>query len=130
MSLKTWKKEFYPCEANSSKAAKDPIGHSLRKWEGLLKKNMRKHEVDAVGLTLGDSSDDALEIDGDSCALCEVFYDEDAEYDDCASCPIVKATGDNCLLAFDAFWHVGDARPMVNLLRKTKKFAEKEKANG
>lgn len=131
MSLKTWKQEFYTCEAKSRKAAKDPIGHSLRKWEGLLKKNVKKHEVYVVGLTLADSSNNSLEIDADSCALCRVFYDDDADVgSECDRCQILKATGSTCLAKFDSFWSKNDPRPMVNLLRKTKKFAEKEKANG
>lgn len=127
MSLKTWKQEFYPCDAISRKAAKDPIAHSLRKWEGLLKKNMRAHDVRMNGAYVGDGNGH-LRIDAYSCALCQSYYN--VRDDECSRCPIFKATGDDCLLVFDAFFSRHDARPMVNLLRKTKKFSEKEMTNG
>ena len=46
MSLKTWKKEFYPISA--SRVRKDAIAaieHSLRKWRGLTKDQMKRHGV-------------------------------------------------------------------------------------
>lgn len=37
MSLKTWKKEFY------KPSKKNPVASSLLKWEGTLKKNLKRH---------------------------------------------------------------------------------------
>ena len=44
MSIESWKAEFYPTPADE--ASKDQaIAHSLRKWEGLRKENLDRHEL-------------------------------------------------------------------------------------
>ncbi len=108
MSISTWKKEFYPTPASRC-SKKNALAHSLRKWEGLLKKNLRKHGVtwdDAWGL---------LNKSGDSCALC-------MRHRACVGCPICVA-GLSCVTVgndglFDKSFDNTDARPMVYALRK------------
>jgi len=44
MSLKTWKEEFYPVEAED--AASNPIEatkHSIQKWKGAMAESLEKH---------------------------------------------------------------------------------------
>ena len=57
MSLLTWMKEFYPTPADSLQAQKAPAAHSLKKWQGLTRDNLRKHKVKV---------DDSSLIDGDN----------------------------------------------------------------
>ena len=50
MSLKTWKKEFYPKEAiDAIKTELMATKHSLRKWRGLTKANLKKHGLVQTG---------------------------------------------------------------------------------
>ena len=42
MSLKTWKKEFYPQSAKRTKQS-EAVEHSLHKWRGILPANLKKH---------------------------------------------------------------------------------------
>lgn len=48
MSIKTWKEEFYPVKPRKSMTTKEAIEHSLRKWEGLRKSNLKKHGLEQV----------------------------------------------------------------------------------
>lgn len=127
MSLESWKAEFYPTKANSIEAMADPIGHSLRKWEGALKKNLRKHCVSfADHYVYKEGEGIPFAFTGWNCALCERFYDEDElNTESCEECPIVELTGDDCL---DAFSQSADIpMPMIRLLRKVKKLNEEKK---
>lgn len=91
MSIETWKKEFYPVSATSRMSKKAAIEHSIKKWEGLLPENLKKHEV--VINQYGDIHDDEInfEICDGSCALCQKYW---AEY--CAKCPLYKKLGFEC----------------------------------
>jgi hypothetical protein len=131
MSLKTWKKEFYPIPAsNSTKTGS--IAHSLQKWIGLLKKNLKKHEVyvDRIGYLI-DSNDesDFLPIDCASCSLCWHYYAKDSSICLCYGCPLYIALGNKkCDLEENApytIWELtDDARPMINALRRALKQQE------
>lgn len=98
MSLKTWKAEFYPVAPKKSMTTKEAIEHSLAKWIGLRKKNLKKH-----GITVGffrdamfdDSSAKGFEINGSTCALCKKFYNHDAE-NECEKCPLFSVLGKAC----------------------------------
>lgn len=46
MSLITWKAKFYPEPANARMSKRDALLHSLRKWEGLTKENLKKHDAE------------------------------------------------------------------------------------
>jgi hypothetical protein len=129
MSLHSWKKEFYPKGAHSAEAKADPIGHSLRKWTGLLPKNLAKHGLKVENLLqlIRDDTDHLFRITGSSCALCAVYF-KTTKNDPCQACPLYKALGN---VACDAphkpyrKWHItGDPRPMIRALRRAQKQAK------
>lgn len=85
MSIKTWKEEFYPRSAASRMSNKAAIEHSIKKWEGLLPENLKKHGV--VLDRCGDIHDDEVkfEISDLSCALCQKYF-----WECCIKCPLYK----------------------------------------
>ena len=128
MSLKTWKKEFYPVEADSPEAqasTRAAIEHSLRKWRGLRPEALLKHEVRLVGLYNAEVVDDCSSqfINGRSCALCIQFDDASGN---CDGCPIFKVSGVACdpaknsdeVSAWEVYVHDADPEPMIAQLEK------------
>ena len=91
MSIKTWKEEFYTVSAASRMSKKAAIEHSIKKWEGLLPENLKKHGV--VLDRCGDIHDDEtkFEICDESCALCQKYVREC-----CIKCPLYKKLGFGC----------------------------------
>jgi hypothetical protein len=83
MSLKTWKEEFYPIPADSSRATKTEISalrHGIRKWKGLTRENLRKHGIKSFNFysIFGNEvfiretgNPERLYIRANSCALCQ-----------------------------------------------------------
>ena len=138
MSIKTWIKEFYSKPAKEV-SKKNALAHSILKWEGLLKKNLKKHGLSksrADGFI--ENSDKNYElpginyfgIDAESCALCEVHW-KDANYGSCGDCPLFKVRGDvSCARPrsdeddspYDEFIEHDDARPMLKWLKRAEKF--------
>lgn len=99
MTVKTWIEEFYP-KSILATTPDEAVQHSLTKWQGLLPKNLRKHNVRVstygyvVGIDLDDQMD-SLVINGDTCALCHHFLNNGRdEVDLCEPCPLYKARGD------------------------------------
>jgi hypothetical protein len=130
MSIATWKKEFYPVPASRIKTKKRALAHSLRKWKGLTKDNLKKHEIIADRILLrqygGLSDRDYFALDAESCALCQL-YDDDL----CVKCPLFAANGGYSCSASTrpsqyAIW-VGDQnpKPMIKLIEKAIKENEK-----
>ena len=96
MSLTTWKKEFYPEDAGKV-SAKDALAHSLRKWEGILPENLKKHDVflDEDHKLRGKKGPPMGYVTGNkTCALCHHHW----HYfiDTCDDCPLT-AVGACCL---------------------------------
>ena len=107
MSLKTWKKEFYNVDASkftNKRQSKNntikAIEHSLKKWQGLTKKNLDKHGLyktlyEIVDREYYENEDNFGNVNGvlgitdDSCALCQIF-NIDSLKDGCKNCPINK----------------------------------------
>lgn len=120
MSLKTWEKEFYPVAASSEELATDidRVEHSIRKWEGALKKNVEKHGLDYGGHRLWPGE---FLFDGETCALCQEHGDEDG----CQTCPTLAVNDSGCSSAYERSWD--DPRPMIRLLRKTLKMLKGKK---
>lgn len=52
MSLKTWKKEFYPTKPSHKWTWLECIEHSLRKWRGATEENCQKHNVEFSGFAV------------------------------------------------------------------------------
>ncbi len=119
MSLKTWKEEFYPVEADSLEAqssARAAIEHSLRKWRGLRPEALLKHKVRLEGpyhkQIFDDCADESQVISGSSCALCQRL---------CYDCPLVKVSGlvcDDEGSAWGVYIHKADPEPMIAQLEK------------
>jgi hypothetical protein len=73
MSLASWKAEFYKVDASEV-----PIGqaldHSLLKWTGVLKKNLKKHNCymdPCISRAITDGLiTNIFVLDGGTCALC------------------------------------------------------------
>jgi len=125
MSIKTWKKEFYPVPA-SRVSKKNALAHSLRKWEGLKKSNLKKHGVKYDKLFFVGIKDDLerLLIDATTCALCHHYLDNR-----CVDCPLYAVIGKSCDdngwreggSPYTDFVDFGKASPMLRLLKKAQK---------
>lgn len=137
MSLKTWKKEFYPKKPSKRMSWIEAVKHSLKKWEGALKKNTKKHDVMYSDYAVDDirASDDFnydyFEFDYESCALCvksKNTFDGDVN---CNKCPLYKANKNVCCSGYGdkGYDKSGkDPRPMIKLLKTTLKKLQKEGA--
>lgn len=133
MSLKTWKAEFYPVAPKKSMTTKEAIEHSLAKWIGLRKKNLKKHEVGIFSNNmLANLSHETgfLEIDASSCALCKKFYAPDSVFVDdevgCPNCPLRNVLGEVCDAdpsesPYCVFIENGNPEPMIKALKKALK---------
>jgi hypothetical protein len=89
MSMKSWKKEFYPIEAKDC-PEKDALQHSLQKWKGLRKENLDKHGVNLdFYAVFVKGKKGSVTIDSDSCALC-VHHRKLSSIGliDCSKCPL------------------------------------------
>jgi hypothetical protein len=129
MSFETWKAEFYPIPADKVKK-KDAIAHSLQKWIGLRKKNIKKHAVLMellwdIPYIFDDSRSifSALSINADSCSLCHVYQENGG---DCLKCPISQERGGiRCdretpkeeLSPYGMFVHNQNPEPMIKILQ-------------
>lgn len=108
MSLQSWKKEFYPVEAEDVAAATDSgdlvlLNHSLQKWIGLRDENMIKHNVyKGCSVTIYDSENYEFEVNSKTCALCHIHYRfVDGEGSACKTCPLFKVRGSRCDILTD-----------------------------
>lgn len=130
MSLETWKQEFYPTPASNPDCS--PAEHSLRKWRGLLPRNLQKHgcriRADGVMDIHHAPGDEGLPLNDDTCALCRQHLDAK-----CKSCPLFKA-GLGCLTDDGPYCDVIDGiKPvsaMVAALRKAVKIEKAESKKG
>lgn len=130
MTLSSWKKEFYRVEADAVPEEK-ALAHSIRKWTGLLKTNLKKHKLARQGYRLTDCNGKTFDVDSETCSLCEHYYDT---MDDCAACPLAVVRGDiPCTRRrfdedespYDAFCYTSDARPMLRWLKRAQKGQKK-----
>jgi len=134
MSLQSWTEEFYPIPIDECKE-EDALGHSLRKWVGFLRKNLKKHKViikeDPLGYVSIYQKDVNLYIPiiyKDTCALCKFYSKNNGQY--CPSCPIVtEVTGTSCNDIWQRMSLGHNPKPMIRLLRKVKKVIEKKGKN-
>ena len=136
MSLKSWKKEFYPKSAKSLRGGDlVRVRHSLQKWRGLTKDNLKRHDVECVGgdVTEYDKEPDPhygrfikadLPIDSESCALCVKYFDKEAASGErCYKCPLVEVRGKPCdrpflNSPFTVWQERSNPQPMIELLEK------------
>lgn len=139
MSFETWKREFYPKDADEvNDNYVDAVEHSLKKWVGLRRENLKRHnmtyaihrwgnlkrDMDYVGIRgrHSDKSERDLNVNGDSCALCLLYEGLDG---DCRACPIQKLLGKRCDEArwgeeshspYRVFRDTGNPEPMITVL--------------
>lgn len=140
MSLTTWKKEFYPKPASSfikldgskKHVQLSAIKHSLKKWQGLTRDNLRKHGLaDRQGWISEVNSNISVvfDIDGGSCALCEVYYQDGSDYSEtCKNCPLFQSLERRCDVEGMPFSKYLDGEGpsfMINALKTTLRKEEK-----
>jgi len=132
VSLKTWKVEFYPVPADQVSKA-DALDHSIRKWEGLTKINLKKHGLIVDGTELsehGNADSESFFVDAESCALCANYQHRTGVGVgwSCGECPLFLLRGGMCCESvgrelsspFDKFDARNDPIPMLNLLKRAK----------
>lgn len=111
MSMESWIAEFYPIAANKVNTPEAALEHSIKKWSGLTKENLQKHELYRVTRHIGDECfDKVFHVGSDTCALCEVHDGE------CRKCIL-----QNCNSEYIAFTMGGDPLKMLALLRSKAK---------
>ncbi len=130
MSLQSWKNEFYPTKASSylDSPWKDAIDHSLKKWEGLTKNSIDKHNLLLSNGVLIDKEDQTnrMHLSFSNCALClksenELYNDPEMDFHSdpiCKKCPIYLISETNCEFQFDTFKERNDPLPMLSLLMR------------
>lgn len=124
MSLQSWIEEFYPIPAKEV-SKENALEHSIKKWEGLRKENLEKHDLMQEDRSILDQeSYEALRIDGNSCALC-VHY---AARTSCIGCPLYhirqdtkcdKSNKDVSAVYFD-FTEDENPEPMIEELKQAR----------
>lgn len=107
MSEASWKKKFYPIDADLVDE-EDAIKHSLVKWYGLRKENLKNHGL----------SEPPIYIDADTCALCHHY---DNGFDSCWKCPLYQFLGRSCASGVNGgeyycYMDYGDPEPMIAAL--------------
>lgn len=127
MSLKTWRAEFYPTAASKC-SKKDAVAHSLRKWQGLTKTNLKKHGLVTDGSAVHDTGLATFYVDDRSCALCSHYYVDYRYVDECEGCPLLAHNGVPCFSQnargknlYYAFLQHKDAKPMIRALKAISK---------
>lgn len=143
MSIESWKREFYPTPAaNATNDDITAIEHSLKKWVGLSKSNLDKHnlrKVESIPRIVSAKNDD--NNDGDSNNGFVIYFDEDEDGNDdlyvtgrscalcqryshgCSHCPLYEASkGINCSdigSPYDEWMETGNIKPMIKALKKS-----------
>lgn len=140
MSLKSWKKEFYPTKPPTSSWLK-ATEHSLRKWEGATKSNLKKHDLFWNGDGVQEKNDTefdfyspSFQFDDYTCALCQradKLIEKIQDRNRCEVCPLVAVQGGvDCTdmdSPFDAFYNTGNPTRMIAALRRLHKKLSKTK---
>jgi len=129
MSLKTWKKEFYPIPADKVSKG-EALDHSIRKWTGLLPRNLEKHGLIRGGggvIFAASNMDFCLSVNASTCALCQHADINGTECTGCILCdarrgiPCDRCTSDEQKSPYYEFSHNGKATPMLRWLRYAKR---------
>ena len=123
MSLKTWKKEFYPISvrACSKKDVRKMLNHTLLKWTGLLPKNRRKHGLILHNDTLFEGKVKigmpVFQLNGSTCVLCKV-------YAYCHNCPLKNFHYGCAGGTYKQFQISGAVVPMIKAIKDALKLVE------
>ena len=92
MSIKTWEKQFYPVDVSEKFTNLEAVQHSLKKWRGLARVELKKHGLTTTASSIKDDDGYRFHIDSISCALC---YKHDV-LDNCQTCPLNRVRGRRC----------------------------------
>lgn len=137
MSLATWKKEFYGPMVKAAGSLDTALEHSLKKWTGLLPKNLEKHKVEVV--EWGDLfyKGQYFGIDYDTCAVCQFYkWSNPDDWEDCPRCILAQVRqGRSCctptaqfgVSPYDAWIDKTNPKPMIKLLEKALAKVKEEK---
>ncbi len=121
MPLESWKKEFYSVDASLVPDHK-ALAHSLRKWEGALRKNRERHGVEWCSVSsytppyVADGKDSVI-FGASSCALCSCFFCNTHRNGGAEQCPVEVVTGETCVEVYELY----SPKEMVKLLKRVKK---------
>lgn len=139
MSLRTWKKEFYPKAPTKRMTELQAIEHSLQKWKGLRKANLKKHGVFQDGANVWENgafddwitaNRDTFVFDSKSCALCVKHFLNPKE-SSCEKCPLAALHGGTTCMDMDSVYEnsVENENPssMIESLMKLQKLYSKTK---
>lgn len=112
MDYKDWLQKYYPIPASEVQGTDlDRIDHCINKWEGLKDAEPYGFRFYQGGL-VDEDNDVVLYVNGESCALCEEYFDRDwidaaeiydciKKYDGypdhpCTKCPLARSLGRPC----------------------------------
>jgi hypothetical protein len=141
MSVHTWKAQFYYPDAEvyageipSNEVNLRATEHSIIKWEGLRKENLRKHKVRKLAQdnrTLTDGVNYFTAGGGSDCALCLVNRES------CRTCPLWESrdgvacdqpAADEEVDPYEAWVGWSDPEPMIKALYAARTFVLKRLA--
>jgi len=136
MSLETWKEEYYPVDAVRCKK-KDALEHSLQKWIGLRKTNLKKHKMHESNGDIRSENpidNEYFVVSGSTCALCHVYLNNLDSISPCKKCPLSIARNDiacdrvsrNRKSTYHRFVNDANPEPMIRLIRKAIKNQKKK----
>lgn len=130
--MHSWLEEFYPIPADELKTASDTecLKHSILKWNGLLKKNLKKHKVTFFDKCVFDDDSPILRIDGDSCALCQ----NNNYKSSCTTCPLYTLLGHACDIPgekepFSLYLEATTFKHPIKMIHALKKCLKREEKN-
>lgn len=127
-SWASWLRAHYPTDAADCRPGLAAIRHSLRKWRGALRVNLRKHRVKllrdvAYGVHdsewEGELREGVLVFNVDSCALCAHYYESGPAR--CPRCPIVLS-GQLACDAPGSAYSTYESRLMVRALERAERW--------
>lgn len=139
MSLKTWRQEFYPEPASRARRRswEWTVRHSLRKWEGVLPKNLRKHDLARNTFFICEKRGKEFALGRATCSLCEkVSSYSPSNFIDCELCPL-SAVRVPCGRSGSPWYQatLGDpggeatVRPLLKALEDALKFVQTHRFN-
>jgi hypothetical protein len=109
MSLKSWEEKFMPEDPAGCKTRVKAAEHSIKKWKGVLSKNLKRHDLVKEGSALRQTDVDGTYgkdfwLDSDTCALCHLVRNPETDELDCGKCPLTLAGYPSCKHE-DSAWH-------------------------
>jgi len=127
MSLQTWQEEFYKKHPSKRMTTKQAIEHSIQKWIGLRKTNLKAHQIYREDAKLvDDNSESWFFVDTTTCALCQKFFylrdwvNENDEVN-CPKCPLRGVLGNECDYNYKSPYRIwrtsGNPEPMIRALK-------------